>query len=207
MKATIPVLLLTAFAVGCESTLDIQENKEPTTMTATDPIQFVTVESATEDFTKWNLYQRGPEWLESNLSETERKLPEAEKKKVEYRLNFDVRFSFEWISSEEFAPFKEFASQDWEANCSAYSNRLVELARNKSLDSTTLKKLLDGIRERNNPAMALIPVKAVSVKFEGKPHWMIFAVWGVKNAGKTNHIKAWLFDANTCEQIGFSSCM
>lgn len=85
---------------------------------------------------------------------------------------------------------------------------LLERARQAGLDADSLLTCLEAVRATATDALPIIPVGAYAARAENRRVWIIVAKWELEDMGDhgMSHFRAWAFDAQTTEELGFVTC-
>ena len=129
-------------------------------------------------------------------------LPEREKSRHDFLWD---RFA----NKPEERQFNNYGTENWETNFTAFSEALIKKAREKNLDATSLRQVLEKVRADAELGIAYLPIGAYQTTLAGKPVWIVVVKWEWENTngGGMGHIRMYAFDQTTLGQVGFSTCM
>lgn len=106
--------------------------------------------------------------------------------------------------------FGSYTTAGWQTNFEAFSAAMVQKAEKQKLDAGSLEKVLDLIREDSKNQLAYLPVGAYQANFNDKPVWIVTVKWesaeGMGEGSNLGHIRIFVFDQQTLNQVGFSTC-
>jgi len=99
-------------------------------------------------------------------------------------------------------------ARQWKTHYAAFSRSLVSAAKKEKLESTSLGKILEIVR--NAKENAGLPVAAHATKVNGELVWVVSLRWEleglVKEGSTMGHIRSFTFTQKTLKQIDFNTC-
>ena len=115
-----------------------------------------------------------------------------------------------------------FTAKDWEARFDRFAERLISKAKDQSLDSESLKKILQKIKTERK-RFVMLPVAAYSTNYKDQPAWIVIVNWessdkpiyddynkdGIMDEGwpTISHTCIFAYDSTTLKLIDFVSCL
>jgi len=106
-----------------------------------------------------------------------------------------------------------YTTAQWKENFTAFAATLLKMADNQKLDSGSLHKALDLVLKNSQDKIAYLPIGAYQASLDGKSVWIITVRWEYPSMGKDGaavelgHIRAFAFDQERLNQVGFVTCL
>lgn len=127
-----------------------------------------------------------------------------------------------FVERPEIKDFDRILAKNWETNFDLFSDVLVHKSKAISLNHMSLRKILKIIKAEKRRG-AMVPIGAYSTTYDGNPTWVVVVKWGssgkpvytdLNNNGTMSegwpvlcHTCVFLYDSNTFELKGFTSCL
>lgn len=133
-------------------------------------------------------------------------LPPEQDKKAEFLWD-------QFANTPDEQKFNSYTTEKWKDTFTDFANALVNKAKNQELDTISLRKVLDLILKEAKDKLAYLPVGAYQTTLDGSLVWIVTVKWEYppkdkkeKNCG-LGHIRMFVFDQKSLQQVGFNSCM
>ncbi|MGE0495263.1 MAG: hypothetical protein AB7S38_39015 [Vulcanimicrobiota bacterium] len=101
--------------------------------------------------------------------------------------------------------FESYTTTNWQPNFEAFSIALVQKAQTQKLDSASLGKILELIKE-DAADLAYLPVSAYQATLNDRAVWVVTVKWEGFPDSSLGHTRVYAFDQRTLKKAGFATC-
>ncbi len=108
--------------------------------------------------------------------------------------------------------FNSYTTENWRPTFDVFATALVKKAEGRKLESLSLRKALDLIKDDAKGRKAYLPVGAYQTTLDDASVWIVTVKWERSSRvveGESlglSHIRAFAFDQKTLKQVGFMTC-
>jgi hypothetical protein len=110
--------------------------------------------------------------------------------------------------------FEKLTMDNWRAKHSQLSARIIQKSADQHLNASSLSQCINHLYlHPSEDKLIELPTAAFNVFYDKKEAWVICYVWEYEDTPSLDetpmtigHIRAYLFDAKTCEYIGMVTC-